>query len=67
MDEWIAGFSLDNTMFATGSGNTETGIIQLLVFDVATAQPIVDAHLDGLAEELKAADGFILVWSVDWA
>jgi len=66
MDEWIASFSLDDSLFATASGDQYTGVGQLLVFDVQTGVLSLNTTLSGLAQELNSADGFFFVWSVDW-
>lgn len=66
MDEWISSFSLDGTLFATGSGDAETGSGQLLVFHVPSGQLLLNSTLPGLAQELKSADNFFFVWSVDF-
>ena len=65
-DEWIESFSLDNTLFATGSGDAEAGRMQLLVFDIATGKAVVDTFLPGLAAALKSAEGMVMVWGVSF-
>jgi len=65
-DEWIASFSFDGTLFATGSGDADTGYSQLLVFDTQTGALRTNSSLSGLSEALKSADGQVLVWSVDF-
>jgi len=66
MDEWICSFSLDGKLFATGSGDAETGTPQLLIFDTQTANTVLNSRLDGLAERLKSAENLFVIWSVDW-
>ena len=65
-DEWIAAFSLDNSLFATASGNSEGDPAQLLVFDTKTATPIVNSDLKGLPLRLGAWSNLIFIWSVDF-
>jgi hypothetical protein len=65
-DEWIASFNSDDTLLATGSGDAETGIPQLLVFDARTGKTVVNTNLPGLAQALHAAEGLFAVWSVDF-
>jgi hypothetical protein len=67
MDEWISSFSLDGTLFATGSGDAFSGIGQLLVFHVPSGQVVLNSNLPGLAKQLNTADGLFFVWSVDFA
>jgi len=66
MDEWISSFSNDDTLFATGSGDAESGVPQLLVFDVATGQATVNTTLPGLDKALGANMGLFDIWSVDF-
>jgi len=66
MDEWIASFSLDSTLMATGSGDSETGMPQLLVFNTSNANVVLNTNLTGLAEALKSADKLFNIWSVDF-
>jgi len=66
MDEWIASFSPDGSLFATGSGNTETGEPQLLIFDSSSGAVMLNSNLPGLASKLETYDGLFLIWSVDW-
>jgi len=66
MDEWIASFSLDGSLFATGSGDAETAYPQLLVFDTSTGATTLNSTLPGLAEALKTYQNLFVVWSVDW-
>jgi hypothetical protein len=56
----------DGSMFATGSGDAETGIPQLLVFDTTTAQLVVNTTLPGLGAALGAKDNLFDIWSVDF-
>jgi len=66
MDEWISSFSNDDTLFATGSGDAESGSPQLLVFSVATGKAVVNTNLPGLAKALGASMGLFDIWSVDF-
>jgi hypothetical protein len=66
MDEWIASFSLDDALFATGSGNAETGEVELLVFDTATAHTVLNTKLKGLPAALGAYLKLVWVWGVDF-
>jgi hypothetical protein len=65
-DEWIASFNADDSLLATGSGDAETGIPQLLVFDINTGKAAVNTNLPGLAKALHAAEGLFAIWSVDF-
>jgi len=65
-DEWISDFSLDGSQFATASGDTETGSMQLLVFNVTSGLPLVRSDLGGLKKALGAWEGFIVVWSLNY-
>jgi len=66
MDEWIASFSLDNSLFATGSGDQYTGTSQLLIFDTSTANVVLNTTLSDLPKQLGSYDNFVFIWSVDW-
>jgi len=66
MDEWIASFSLDGTLFATGSGDAETAEGQLLVFHTPSGGLLLNTDLSSLKKALKTIDGFFFVWSIDW-
>jgi hypothetical protein len=66
MDEWIADFNAEGSLFATGSGDAETGIPQLLVFDPSTGKTVLDSKLSGLAQALGSVDKFVFVWGVDF-
>jgi len=66
MDEWIASFSLDGSMMATGSGDGEAPA-QLLVLNTQTGKTILNSDLSGLKQALKSTDGLFFIWSVDWA
>ncbi len=57
---------MDGTLFATGSGDAETGEGQLLVFNTANGKTTLNTDLSGLKTALKAADGLFFIWSVDW-
>jgi len=65
MDEWISSFNADETLFATGSGDTEARG-QLLVFNTATGAAVVNTELSGLGPELKSWMNLFVVWSVDF-
>jgi len=65
-DEWISSFSLDGTLFATGSGDAETGVPQVLVFKAKTGATLLNTALPGLAAALKTIDGIFMIWSVDF-
>ena len=66
MDEWIASFSTDNSLFATGSGDAESGKLQLLIFNTMTGKVQVNSQLKGLTEELGAAENLIWIWGIDF-
>jgi hypothetical protein len=50
-----------------GSGDTETGQPQLLVFNTQNGHVVLNSNLPGLASTLKTYDGLFLIWSVNWA
>ena len=62
----MAGFSHDNTRFATGSGNPYTGSMQLLVFDTKTGKTILDSSLPTLPAALGVAKDapFAALWAM---
>jgi len=67
MDEWIASFSLDSTLMATGFGDARTGSFsQLLVFNTSDASVVLNTNLTGLAEALKSAKKLFGIWSIDF-
>ena len=62
----MAGFSHDNTRFATGSGNPYTGSMQLLVFDAKTGKTILDSSLPTLPAALGVSKDapFATLWAM---
>lgn len=62
-------FSPDGSLFATGSGNSETGEVQLVVLDTATGAKVLDSQLPGLKKALHVSTQapFINVWGISWA
>jgi len=65
MDEWIGAFSRDDSVYATGSGDAEAEA-QLLLFDTAKGQAVINTNLAGLAAALGAAEGLFDIWSVNF-
>lgn len=65
----VGNFSPDGKLFATGSGNSETGEVQLIVLDTATGAKVLDSTLPGLKTALKVSKQapFINVWGISWA
>eukprot|EP01128_Nolandella_sp_AFSM9_P009347 TRINITY_DN5957_c0_g1_i1.p1 TRINITY_DN5957_c0_g1~~TRINITY_DN5957_c0_g1_i1.p1 ORF type:complete len:375 (+),score=80.63 TRINITY_DN5957_c0_g1_i1:260-1384(+) len=63
---WISSFSLDQTLWATSSGDADAGQSQLLVVDTKTGEPIYDNLLKGLPQALHAWENFIWVWAVNF-
>lgn len=65
----IAAFNADASLFATSSGNSETGEVQLLVFNTATGEVVLETALPGLKKALGVGSvaPFINVWGVSWA
>jgi hypothetical protein len=49
-------FSADGAFLAQASGNAYTGALQLLVFDVATGEALVNSAIPGLKQALGVAD-----------
>ena len=66
MDEWVASFSADGSLFATGSGNAYGDPSQLLVVDTASGKPVFQSELKSLPKTLGAAQNLIWIWSVTW-
>eukprot|EP01116_Phalansterium_solitarium_P011732 TRINITY_DN2749_c0_g2_i1.p1 TRINITY_DN2749_c0_g2~~TRINITY_DN2749_c0_g2_i1.p1 ORF type:complete len:368 (+),score=120.92 TRINITY_DN2749_c0_g2_i1:54-1106(+) len=64
-NEWIASFSLDGSMMATGSGDSQ-GPAQLVVFNTTDASTVVNTDLAGLGQQLKGKNGVFYIWSIDW-
>ena len=62
----MGAFSPDGALFATGSGNPETGAVQLLVFDTSTGATVLDSALPGLKAALgvSATAPFIQYWGM---
>lgn len=52
-----------HSIFANSSLHQNT---QLLVVDVASGGVILNSKLAGLAQQLRAADGFLYVWAIDF-
>jgi len=65
MDEWISSFNADESLFATGSGDTEARA-QLLVVNTKTGATVVNSDLSGLGQELKSFSNLFVIWSVDF-
>lgn len=65
----VGSFSPDGKLFATGSGNSETGEVELIVLDTATGARVLDSSLPGLKAALRVSKQapFINVWGVSWA
>jgi len=68
MDENIAAFTQDGTLFATGSGNAETGHVQILVLEPSTGALALQTNLTGIKEALGVSTDapFVNVWAVNW-
>lgn len=64
-DPWIGAFSADGSVYVTGSGNMETGEVQLLAFDVANGALTLNTSLPGLKLTLgvSADMPFIDIWA----
>lgn len=65
-DEWVGSFSLDDAYFATASGNSYGDPSQLLIFDVANSQVLINSQLAGLGQALKAAQELVFIWAVQF-
>lgn len=67
-DPTVGAFSPDGTLFATGSGNSETGVVQLVVLDPTTGEAVLNSSLPGLKKSLGVSNvaPFINVWGVSW-
>lgn len=65
-DEWIGAFSLDNSLFATASGNSEGDPSQLLVFNTSTGVPLVNSQLTDIPRQLHAWSNLIFIWAVSF-
>ena len=65
----VGSFSPDGSLFATSSGNSETGAVQVVVLDTATGSKVLDSSLPGLKKALRVSTEapFINVWGVSWA
>jgi len=57
---------LDGSLFATASGDADTGVPQLLIFNTVTGKTILNSNLTGLTESLNSWEGMMAIWSVDW-
>lgn len=68
-DPWTGSFSPDGTMYATSSGNSETGVVQLLVFDVQSGKLLLQTSLPGVKQALHVSPDapFVNVWSLSFA
>merc|ERR1712159_383323 len=62
----MGGVSHDNSRFATGSGNPNTGSMQLLVFDATSGETILSSDLAGLPTALGVSKDapFAAVWAL---
>ena len=62
----MSAFSSDDLLFATGSGNSETGDMQVLVFDTRTGDVKVNTDLPGLKKALGVSEiaPFIDIWGL---
>ena len=62
----MGGFSHDNARFATGSGNPETGSMQLLVYNTSSGENILNTNLTGLTAALPVSSDapFAAVWGI---
>ena len=62
----MAAFSSNDKFFATGSGNSETGDLQLLIFDAQTGEVKVNTDLPGLKKALGVSEiaPFIDIWGL---
>lgn len=65
-DEWIASYSLDETLVATGSGNGDGDDPQLLVFNATSGSAIVNSQLHGLAKALRGDMGLVFIWALEF-
>jgi len=63
---WISDFSVDETLFATASGNPDAGVAQLLVLSTQTGKAVVNSNLNGLGQALKSVDGLFWIWSLNF-
>jgi len=67
MNPNMGGFTHDNKLFATASGNPYAGSMQLLVFDVQSGKTVLNTDLKGLPEALgvKMDEApFVDVWGL---
>ena len=64
-DEWVASFSPDGSILATGSGNGDGDDPQLVVLDVKSGDIAVSTTLTGLAKALKAKMGLVFIWALE--
>lgn len=63
----MGGFSHDNAIFATGSGNPYTGSMQLLAFDTKTGKTVLNSDLKNLPKDLGVnldEAPFVMVWGM---
>jgi hypothetical protein len=65
-DEWIASFSMDETLLATGSGNGDGDDPQLIVFETASGKVVKQSQLSGLAKALHGKMGLVFLWALEF-
>jgi len=63
-EEWIADFSADGSLFATGSGNGDSGEAQILVLNPTNGSVVVNGPLTGLGEALDPDESYYWVWAI---
>jgi hypothetical protein len=59
---WMSSFSLDQTLFATASGDAEAGAAQLVVLNPTNGATITNNQLPGLGKALGAFQALFWVW-----
>jgi hypothetical protein len=62
----ISSFSLDNTLFATASGDGDSGQAQLLIINPTNGATLYDTTLPGLGPALGSASGVYWIWGVNF-
>lgn len=65
-DVRISSFSLDGSIFATASGDGDSGQAQLLVLDATNGRTIYNNALNGLGQALQSASGVYWIWGVNF-
>lgn len=61
---WVSSFSLDQSLFATASGDAEGDPAQVVVLNPADGSTVVNQALPGLGKALGAFKQLFWVWSV---